>query len=109
MDNRDLTMYQDTIAKFNIPGLNERYEMIRELGNIFVVQPSILKSYLSESAMLGRIDGKLLKPFFLMRADYGDHGKKFWDELVGESKQQELVGGAGAQVERGLWLGITGS
>jgi hypothetical protein len=102
-------MYQDTIAKFNIPGLNERYEMIRELGNIFVVQPSILKSYLAESAMLGRIDGKLLKPFFLMRADYGDHSKKFWDELVGESKQQELGGGGGAHVDRGLWLGITGS
>jgi len=109
MLTKDLTMYQDTIAKFNIPGLNERYEMIRELGNIFVVQPSILKSYLAESAMLGKIDGKLLKPFFLMRADYGDHGKKFWDELVGESKQQDLAGAAGAQVERGLWLGITGS
>ncbi|KAA1097249.1 Exocyst complex component 5 [Puccinia graminis f. sp. tritici] len=108
MLTKDLTMYQDTIAKFNIPGLNERYEMIRELGNIFVVQPSILKSYLGESAMLGRIDGKLLRPFFLMRVDYGDHPKKFWDEVVGESKHHEL-GAAGAQVDRGLWLGITGA
>ncbi|WAR59905.1 hypothetical protein PtB15_11B546 [Puccinia triticina] len=109
MLTKDLTMYQDTIAKFNIPGLNERYEMIRELGNIFVVQPSILKSYLGESAMLGRIDGKLLRPFFLMRVDYGDHSKKFWDEIVGESKQQELGAGGGGHVDRGLWLGITGS
>ncbi|POV99427.1 hypothetical protein PSTT_13798, partial [Puccinia striiformis] len=106
MLTKDLALYQDTIAKFNIPGLNERYEMIRELGNIFVVQPSILKSYLGESAMLGRIDGKLLRPFFLMRADYGDHSKKFWDEIVGDSKHQEL---GGTQVDRGLWLGITGS
>ncbi|WAR55775.1 hypothetical protein PtB15_6B518 [Puccinia triticina] len=102
-------MYQDMIAKFNIPGLNKQYEMIRELGNIFVVQSSILKLYLGESAMLGRINGKLLRPFFLMRVDYGDHLKKLWDEIVGKSKQQELGAGGGGHVDRGLWLELTGS
>lgn len=107
MLTKDLAMYQDTIARFNIPGLSERFEMIRELGNVFVVQPSILKSYLSESSMLGRLDGKLLKPFFMMRADYGDHPKKFWDEIVGSdsnSKNHEL---GTNQADKGLWLSLT--
>ncbi|KAH9821082.1 exocyst complex component Sec10-like protein [Melampsora americana] len=108
MLTKDLAMYQDTIVKFNIPALNDRFEMIRELGNIFVVQPSILKSYLTES-MLGRIDSKLLRPFLMMRADYGDHSKKFWDEVVGISSNGDVKSGLGnGNTDKGLWLSLTG-
>ncbi|CAH7688197.1 exocyst complex component Sec10-like protein [Phakopsora pachyrhizi] len=87
MLTKDLAMYQDTISRFEISDLNDRFEMLRELGNIFVVQPSILKSYLNES-MLGKLDSKLLRPYLNMRADFGDQPKKFWDEVVG-------IGGGG--------------
>ncbi|MBW0500625.1 hypothetical protein O181_040340 [Austropuccinia psidii MF-1] len=104
MLTKDLAMYQDTISKFNMSTLNERFEMIRELGNIFVVQPTILKSYLQES-MLGKIDLKLLKPFLMMRSDYGDHSKKFWDEVIGVSEhaKNDLNGTS----DKGLWLSLT--
>lgn len=100
-------MYQDTIARFNIPALNDRFEMIRELGNIFVVQPAILKSYLTES-MLGRIDSKLLRPFLMMRADYGDHSKKFWDEVVGITGDPKSGLTSATGGDKGLWLSLAG-
>ncbi|KAI6130355.1 exocyst complex component Sec10-domain-containing protein [Pisolithus croceorrhizus] len=38
------------------------FEFIRQLGNVFLVRPEILRSYITEN-YLGRIDSSLLKPF----------------------------------------------
>lgn len=40
------------------------------MGNIFLVQPGILKSYITED-YLGRIDPALLKPYLALRSDWG--------------------------------------
>ena len=77
-----LVMYQDTIFSFELSNLNKRFEMLRQLGNVFIVQPEILKHYLNES-YLSRIENRLLKPFVMMRSDFGDYNKKFWDEILG--------------------------
>lgn len=75
---RDIKSYQDTISSFGIPALHERFEFIRQLGNIFLVRPEILTSYITEN-YLGRIDSSLLKPYLTLRSDWGQFEKGFND------------------------------
>ena len=53
-----------------MPALDERFEFIRQLGNVFLVRPEILKSYITED-YLGKIDSKLLRPYLAQRSDWG--------------------------------------
>ncbi|KAJ7068468.1 exocyst complex protein [Mycena amicta] len=75
---KDIKLYRDTIGTFGIAALNERFEFIRQLGNIFLVRPDILKSYITEN-YLGRVDSSLLKPYIALRSDYGQFEKGFND------------------------------
>ncbi|KAG5648890.1 hypothetical protein DXG03_000239 [Asterophora parasitica] len=75
---KDIKSYQDTIDSFGIPALHERFEFIRQLGNVFLVRPEILKSYITEN-YLGRIDATLLKPYLTLRSDWAQFGKLFTD------------------------------
>ncbi|KAF8812277.1 exocyst complex component Sec10 [Phlegmacium glaucopus] len=75
---KDLKSYQDTVSSFGIPALHERFEFIRQLGNVFLVRPEILKSYITEN-YLGRIDASLLKPYLALRSDWGQFEKGFND------------------------------
>jgi hypothetical protein len=77
-DARDLKSYQDTVSSFGIAALHERFEFIRQLGNVFLVRPEILKSYIAEN-YLGRIDASLLKPYLAQRSDWGQFEKGFND------------------------------
>jgi hypothetical protein len=83
---KDLKSYQDTIATFSIHALHERFEFIRQLGNIFLVQPEILKSYITEN-YLGRIEPALLRPYLAQRSDWGHVEKRFSDD------SEEVAGG----------------
>ncbi|KAJ1030975.1 hypothetical protein NDA18_002200 [Ustilago nuda] len=69
MLTKDLAMYQDAIGTFGIPILSDRFEMLRQLGNLFIVQASVLKSYMREGH-LAKIEVRLLRPYLLRRADY---------------------------------------
>ena len=69
MLTKDLALYQDAIATFGIPVLSDRFDMLRQLGNLFIVQASVLKSYMREGH-LAKIDERLLRPYLLRRADY---------------------------------------
>ena len=91
---KDLKSYQDVIDTFSIPSLHERFEFIRQLGNVFLVKPDILKSYITEG-YLGRIDATLLRPYLAQRADWGTAEKGF-NEVV------DAVGGAGADGKGGM-------
>ncbi|KAI0637961.1 exocyst complex protein [Trametes polyzona] len=94
---KDLRSYQDTIDTFSIPSLHERFEFIRQLGNVFLVRPEILKSYITEG-YLGRIDSNLLRPYLAQRVDWGQAEKGFNDASdVGGGGG----GGAGAQGPEG--------
>lgn len=75
---RDIKSYQDTVSTFGIPALQERFEFIRQLGQIFLIQPEILKSFITEN-YLGRIDSSLLKPYIALRSDWGQFEKGFND------------------------------
>ena len=89
--HRDLKSYQDAIISFNIPALYERFEFIRQLGNVFLVRPEILKSYITEN-YLGRIDSSLLKPYIALRSDWGTFEKGF-------NSPDEIEVGAGQAIK----------
>jgi hypothetical protein len=95
---RDLAVYQDTFASFGIAAVNDRFDMLRQLGNLFIVQPDILRSYMSES-YLARIEPSLLRPYLVQRADYGDYPRRFWDEVVGGGNGAATAGGSYGQQE----------
>lgn len=66
---KDIAKYQEAIALFKVPPLNERFEFLRQLGNVFMVKPEILKS-LFEEGYLAKIDQRSILPYLQMRADY---------------------------------------
>ncbi|KAI8089981.1 exocyst complex component Sec10-like protein [Halteromyces radiatus] len=66
---KDIAKYQEVIMMFKIPTLNDRFEMLRQLGNIFVVKPEILRSILSEG-YLARLEPNVLYPYLEKRADF---------------------------------------
>ncbi|BGP37125.1 Exocyst complex component 5 [Rhodotorula kratochvilovae] len=105
MLTKDLALYQDTIATFSLAPLNDRFEMLRQLGNVFIVQPDILRSYLNE-AYLARIENRLLRPFVMMRSDYGDYARRFWDDVFGPDAP--VVGAAEAPAAGGERAGGVG-
>ncbi|RKP26286.1 exocyst complex component Sec10-like protein, partial [Syncephalis pseudoplumigaleata] len=67
--SKDIAKYQEAIDRFKIQGLSERFEMLRELGNIYLVKPEILRSLLSEG-YLAKLDRRGLLPFLKMREDW---------------------------------------
>ncbi|WVO14134.1 hypothetical protein L204_101765 [Cryptococcus depauperatus] len=69
MLTKDLASYQDVIASFGILALNERFDMLRQLGNSFIVQPNVLRSFITEGH-LGRIDARYLRPYLQQRSDW---------------------------------------
>lgn len=78
MLTKDLAMYQDAISSFGIPALSDRFDMLRQLGNLFIVQPAVLKSYMRESH-LAKVEERLLRPYLLRRADYSTHVRDLED------------------------------
>ncbi|KTW26572.1 exocyst subunit SEC10 [Pneumocystis jirovecii RU7] len=66
---KDLTEYEKCIKSWGIPKLNEKFKLLHELGNIFIVRPDILRSLLNEG-MLARINLKYLIPYISKRTDY---------------------------------------
>lgn len=109
---KDLKSYQDAIATFGMPALHERFEFIRQLGNVFLVQPEILKSYMSEN-YLGRIESQLLRPYLAQRSDWAQFERKFdgddtATELEGKGLKERFgVGRLGSMMKdlEGLRLG----
>ncbi|KAF8977784.1 Exocyst complex component 5 [Entomortierella lignicola] len=66
---KDIAKYQESVKAWNIPSLNERFEMLRQLGNVFLVKPEILPSVISEG-YLAKVDSKSLYPYLQMRVDF---------------------------------------
>jgi hypothetical protein len=92
---KDIKSYQDVINSFGIAALRERFDFLRQLGNVFLVRPETIKSYISEN-QLGRIDINLLKPYLALRSDWTQFEKAFneaeglTDENSGSSEGRGL-------------------
>ncbi|GAA5804381.1 hypothetical protein HPULCUR_009869 [Helicostylum pulchrum] len=87
---KDIAKYQEVIRMFKLPGLDERFEMLRQLGNIFVVKPEILKSILSEG-YLARLDPSVLYPYLEKRIDFKTAKL---DRLLGITMDDTTAGGS---------------
>ncbi|WVF69874.1 hypothetical protein IAT40_004656 [Kwoniella sp. CBS 6097] len=74
MLTKDLASYQEAMSSYGIQAVNDRFDMLRQLGNSFIVQPNVLKSYMTESH-LGRIDARLLRPYLAQRSDYSQFSR----------------------------------
>ncbi|KAK8846861.1 hypothetical protein IAR55_005951 [Kwoniella newhampshirensis] len=74
MLTKDLASYQEAMSAYNISAINDRFDMLRQLGNSFIVQPNVLKSYMTESH-LGRIDARFLRPYLAQRSDYSQFSR----------------------------------
>lgn len=67
---KDLAQYQDAVGQFGVPALGERFEMLRQLGNLFIVQPASLAQYMQDEPHLATLDRRLLRPYLMKRTDY---------------------------------------
>ncbi|KAJ2747843.1 Exocyst complex component 5 [Coemansia sp. BCRC 34301] len=65
---KDVSKYREAIASFGIPALNEKFSILQDISNIFVVQPTALKSLLDEGP-LARLDRATVQGFVQMRED----------------------------------------
>ena len=79
MLTKDLAMYQDACNRFHIAVVQDRFEMLRQLGTLFIVQPGVLKSYMREGH-LSTIDEALLRPYLQRRQDYASDVRVLDDE-----------------------------
>lgn len=66
---KDLGRFKDCFARFKNSAVDSRFETLRELGNVFIVQPQTMKS-LIEEGLLARLDRQFLHSFIVNRADY---------------------------------------
>ena len=69
--------YLATVQKF--PGraadaLRGRFEMLCEVGNLFVVRPASIRGLIEEGPHLGCIDPQLVVPYLTLRTDYTSAG-----------------------------------
>ncbi|GJJ10552.1 hypothetical protein Clacol_004779 [Clathrus columnatus] len=87
---KDLKSYQDIITSFRLPILSERFEFIKELGNLFLIQPEILRTYIRENN-LGRIEPILLRPYLAQRADWNKEEKMF-EGFFGDEETESAKG-----------------
>ncbi|KAJ1898240.1 Exocyst complex component 5 [Kickxella alabastrina] len=65
---KDMSKYREAIGSFGIPALVEKFSILQDISNIFVVQPASLKSLLDEGP-LARLDRATLQAFVQMRED----------------------------------------
>ncbi|KAJ1647640.1 Exocyst complex component 5 [Coemansia asiatica] len=65
---KDVSRYREAIASFGLPALVDKFSVLQDISNIFVVQPAALKSLLDEGP-LARLDRATLQGFVQMRDD----------------------------------------
>ncbi|KAJ2761922.1 Exocyst complex component 5 [Coemansia nantahalensis] len=65
---KDVSRYREAIASFGVAALNAKFAVLQDISNVFLVQPSALKSLLDEGP-LSRLDRPTLQAFVQMRED----------------------------------------
>ncbi|KAG0356738.1 Exocyst complex component 5 [Podila minutissima] len=110
---KDIAKYQESVKAWNIPSLNERFEMLRQLGNVFLVKPEILPSVLNEG-YLAKVDFKSLYPYLQMRVDFKTSKiDKLFEKLnmltSSSSSNSNSASGAGAASRVSQFEDMTGT
>ncbi|KAF8251290.1 exocyst complex component Sec10, partial [Wilcoxina mikolae CBS 423.85] len=67
--SKDITNYRDLVDNWGIANLKDGFELVHEIGNLFVVGPVALKDRIRDG-VLGKVKPNLLKPYLMKREDY---------------------------------------
>ncbi|KAJ2367186.1 Exocyst complex component 5 [Coemansia sp. RSA 2610] len=70
---KDVSRYREAIGAFGIAALSDKFAVLQDISNIFLVQPAALKSLLDEGP-LSRLDRATLQAFVQMREDSRSSG-----------------------------------
>jgi hypothetical protein len=62
--------YQAAIREFHIQGLDDQFEVLQHLANIFTVPFESISMLISEDPLLSKMDSDELYAFIKLRADY---------------------------------------
>ncbi|ORX47562.1 exocyst complex component Sec10 [Piromyces finnis] len=71
---KDIAAYRRLIEDWDIVQLAERYDMLVQLGNLFVIEPENIDSLITEG-YLAKIESCLLRPYLIMRSDWSNFSK----------------------------------
>ncbi|TIA77982.1 hypothetical protein E3P92_03717 [Wallemia ichthyophaga] len=93
MLTKDIALYQETITNFNQAILKPRYEMLRQLGNLFIVRPEVLRAYMRDDVHLSKLDPAMLRPYLSQRSDYTTSLAKYLDKELGISTTSSFANG----------------
>ncbi|KAG4101973.1 exocyst complex component Sec10 [Neocallimastix lanati (nom. inval.)] len=93
---KDIAAYRRLIEDWDSVQLAERYDLLVQLGNLFVIEPENIDSLVSEG-YLAKIEPYLLKPYLMVRSDWSTFTKAQKDLFteVSESekaKSDDLIG-----------------
>eukprot|EP00455_Lapot_gusevi_P055039 TRINITY_DN8919_c0_g1_i6.p1 TRINITY_DN8919_c0_g1~~TRINITY_DN8919_c0_g1_i6.p1 ORF type:complete len:233 (-),score=77.31 TRINITY_DN8919_c0_g1_i6:53-700(-) len=67
---RDVKEYQEVIREFQIPALNQSFEILRSVSNLFLVTPDTLSSVVQKDVRLSKMDVQEISTLLKLRADY---------------------------------------
>ena len=70
---KDIIAYQTAVEEWGIPDLTEKFATLRELSNLFTVQPELLKS-LTKEGRLVNVDRAIIDEYISKREDYNQDG-----------------------------------
>ncbi|KAL0631485.1 Exocyst complex component 5 [Maublancomyces gigas] len=73
MLSKDITKYHDIVSKWSVVALKESFELLHEIGNLFVVRPNAIKERMRDG-VLTKVKPHLLKPYLMRRDDYTSAG-----------------------------------
>lgn len=95
---KDLARIQDTVRRFKLPSVDDRFETLRQFSNIYVVLAENLKPLLDEG-LFARLDPRLLHSFIVKRADYKQAKlAQLFHGLGALAEEEECGGGAGDEM-----------
>lgn len=76
---RDIQKYSESISLLGIAPLIEKFEILREIGSLFIVKPESINSVL-EGGILSNVEFKHLRPYLQMRLDWARISKFLEDK-----------------------------
>lgn len=77
---KDIISYQTSIEEWKIPELTLKFQLLREIANLFTVQPELLNS-LTKEGQLATVKPYIVRQFIMKRSDY-NNSNSYVDKLV---------------------------
>jgi hypothetical protein len=78
---KDIISYQQVIEQWKIPKISENFATLREIANLFTIQPELLNS-LTKEGYLANLKPYILRQFIAKRSDYNTN-KNYLEKLRG--------------------------